>query len=232
VLPYAAVAYLDFLGFGEMVERDSQLQEPRYLPLILEALDVVEERVGRAGLSMTQFSDSIVVASPFDPQSVGALVSVVAMLQRLLVERGILIRGGIAIGPHYANGGRMFSKALVAAYRLESTRARYPRVIADTNLLDWCLNHSQCSRALAEDIRSHLMLDRDGAVFVHYLDETLISSHVRLVGDTLERGQDGETSILAKAHWLVDYHQHVAAACGNGQLDEHVAARFQAFTHP
>jgi hypothetical protein len=229
VLPYAAVAYLDFLGFGEMVERDAQLQEPVYLPLILEALDVVEDRVGQAGLSLTQFSDSIVVASPFEPRRVGALVGVVQILQRLLVERGILVRGGIAIGPHYADGGRMFSKALVAAYRLESTRAKFPRILADTNLLDWCLNHSQCSRELADDIRSHLMQDRDGAVFVHYLDEDLLSSHARLVVETLELGQRGNTNILAKAHWLVDYHQHVAADCGASGLDDHVAARFQSF---
>jgi hypothetical protein len=231
VLPYAAVAYLDFLGFGEMVEQDSQLPEPVHLPLILEPLDVVEQRVGQAGLSLTQFSDSIVVAAPFTPESVGSLVSVVQMLQRLLVERGILVRGGIAIGPHYADGGRMFSKALVAAYKLESTRARYPRVLADTNLLDWCLNHPKCSPALDREIRSHLMRDRDGAVFIHYLDAELLPDHARIVVDTLERGQKGDTSILAKAHWLVDYHEHVASTGGADGLDEHLAARFQSFSN-
>jgi hypothetical protein len=229
VLPYAVVAFLDFLGFRAMVQADAGIDGPVYLPLILEALDRVERSVNEAGLEISQFSDSIVVSSPFEPERVAHLVAIVCDLQRLLVERGIAIRGGIAFGRHYAQDGRLFSQALVTAYELESRRARFPRVLVDPNLLDWLLNHPDARKTDTDSVRANLMKDRDGELFLHYLDDGLISSHTSLIRSALRLGEDGDAGVLSKAHWLVDYHEYMANELGEGALDAGIAARFQHF---
>jgi hypothetical protein len=226
-LDYAALAFLDFLGFRQMVEYDAQAEEPVYLPKILDALDEMEHRAEGSDLAVTQFSDSVVLSSPFTPAAVARLIVVVRDLQRLLVERGILIRGGLAFGRHYEAGGRLFSKALVTAYELESARARFPRVLADPNLLDWCLNHDDTDAALRDTITGQLLSDRDGEVFVHYLDADRLDAHAQLTRATLSAGEAGNASVLAKAHWLIDYHEHVARALDRDGLGAEVAARFQ-----
>jgi hypothetical protein len=210
-----------------MVEEDAGIEEPRYLPLILEALALVEERVGDTGLELAQFSDSVVTSSTFTPTGVNALVTTVRDLQRLLVERGISVRGGVDFGRHYAQGGRLFSMALVKAYELESMRAQVPRVLISDNLLDWCLNHQDCDSAITTSITSQLLRDRDGEIFVHYLDAELLPAHAELVRSTLALGQNNNASVLTKAHWLVDYHEYVAESAGEDGLDPDDAARFQ-----
>jgi hypothetical protein len=227
VLPHAVVGFIDFLGFRGMVEEDAGIEEPRYLPLILDALALVEARVVGTGLELSQFSDSVVISSAFTPSGVNALVTTVRDLQRLLAERGISVRGGVDFGRHYAQDGRLFSMALVKAYELESRRAQVPRVLMSDNLLDWCLNHQDCDSAVAASITSQLLRDRDGEIFVHYLDTGLLSAHAKLVRATLALGQNNSARVLTKAHWLVDYHEYVADGAGEGALDPDDAARFQ-----
>ncbi len=210
-----------------MVETDAGMEEPRYLPLILEALALVEARVGDTGLELAQFSDSVVISSTFTPSGVNALVTTARDLQRLLAERGISVRGGVDFGRHYAQGGRLFSMALVKAYELESKRAQVPRILMSGNLLDWCLNHQDCDSVVATSITSQLLRDRDGEIFVHYLDAELLAIHAKLVRTTLALGQNSNAGVLTKAHWLVDYHEYVADGAGEGALGPDDAARFQ-----
>lgn len=52
-------------------------------------------------------------------------------LQLELMGLGILIRGGIAIGPLYHSGQIVYGPAMNQAYLLESVYAVYPHIILD-----------------------------------------------------------------------------------------------------
>lgn len=229
-LPYATVAFLDFLGFREMVKMDTSAAGVRYLPAILNVLDSVERRASAAGLSVTQFSDCVVVSGALKPRDVLAILEGVRAIQGLLIEKGILVRGGVAFGRHYERDGRLFSKALVKAYELESSRARVPRVVVDRNLLDWLVHLPGLDVESKRELASLLVKDRDGEVFVGYLDKGLLSRHAEVVTNLLETVARGRRDVMAKAHWLVDYHQYVAEECGEGRLDERAAMRFGAYS--
>ena len=229
MLAHAVVAFIDFLGFRAMVQHDAKLSDPIFLPKILESLDAVEGQIRNQDMEMLQFSDSIVLTSKFTPSDTSALLQAVAELQRSLVERHIAIRGGIAFGRHYAQGGRLFSMALVNAYELESSRARFPRVLVDHNLLDWCMNHVDLDADLRAILGEQLMHDRDGEVFVAYLRDEDLPGHATFVKAMLAAGEAGNTSVLTKAHWLVDYHEHVASAAGQHRLEPDASARFRKF---
>jgi hypothetical protein len=229
-LPYAMVAFLDFLGFQAMIEEDSGPDPPKHLPLILEALGEIETLAAQNNLTILQFSDSIILSSALDPAEFGSLLEAIRDLQRQLVKRSIAIRGGVALGRHYAESGRLFSHALLNAYRLETRRAHVPRILLDKNLIDWVVNHDQYNTALSQALSANLMADRDGEVFVHYLSEDLMESHSQLIKDILLRGETHSSAgILSKAHWMIDYHEYVASKLGCGGLHEGIAARFQTF---
>ncbi|HKO38941.1 MAG TPA: hypothetical protein VJU14_11300 [Solirubrobacterales bacterium] len=225
------MAFLDFLGFREMIEQDAGPAPPKHLPLILDALEEIESRAAESDLEITQFSDSVILAAEFSPQGFSSLSEAVRDLQRLLIERSIAIRGGIAMGQHYAVEGRLFSHALVKAYLLEARQAGVPRVLADRNLLDWVINHQQCTGTIRDRLNNGLMIDRDGEVFVHYLSETLLESHALLIRKMLTKGREADSnSIITKAHWMIDYHQFTAALLDRDGLDTEIASRFTAFS--
>ena len=146
-------------------------------------------------------------------------------LQRIFVRRRTLIRGAIAIGKHYADANLVYSEAVVRAYRLERDRARFPRVLIDSQLLDWYVHDTGCAE-LKSQVTPALLKDRDEEVFLHYLGAELLEDHGKLIG-SYEPGKVS-ASVLEKIQWLAAYHNHVATTLGNGNvIDGPLVAGFQ-----
>jgi hypothetical protein len=209
-MQYAVTAFLDILGFGAMVESDSRATLPVHLPKILEVTDAVHATFARSGVGLRVFSDSIIISAPLDPAAILTLIRSCANLQRLFIERGVLLRGGIAFGKHYQDERVLFSSSLVGAYLLESKRARFPRILIDRNTLDYFWNDPDTGDSGRAEFSGLILRDRDGEVFVNYLSgdfvpfhETLIRSYAKTVG--LQQG-----TVLEKIQWLFAYHNHVA----------------------
>jgi hypothetical protein len=146
------VAFVDILGFGDIVARTtsdpSLFREVRdVLKLILHQEQLIQahrqrlmdkERARRhSGLSirllpasraeMTAFSDCYLVS---DKIKSGWHVPVTAQaLAATLLSRGILCRGSVVLGDAYHRDRVLFGPAVIAAYRLEKDVAKYPRII-------------------------------------------------------------------------------------------------------
>ena len=91
------------------------------------------------------------------------------MLQWLALTSRLLLRGAISIGRHCPQLGFMFSQGLVAAYRLESGTARYPRVLVDVNLIELMKNHGpndQVAELLGWECASHV----DGGTSLYFFE--------------------------------------------------------------
>jgi hypothetical protein len=118
------------LGFSEMVEADLLDQGGGNLAKLFRchqsAAVIFRDDVN---CQIIQFSDSIVVATPYDASRFEWFAARVADYQRLLLDERLLCRGGIAIDQHFSNGSFTFSAGLIRAYRVESQSARYPRVV-------------------------------------------------------------------------------------------------------
>lgn len=226
-LQYWVVGFFDILGFSSMVEEDSKSTEPQYLPIFLEALDVIAEDSKKSGLEIRIFSDSIIVATPLSPQNVLDVIDAAAKLQCFFLQRNILIRGGISYGKHYATANLMFSQALVAAYRIESKLARFPRIVIDRDALNFAWHHENANEELHGRIRNSVLIDRDGAPFVNYLSaETLINltPHIRTC---IEANTQPDETVLEKMRWLLDYQNYSSGTYGFERLDlQHFANGF------
>lgn len=135
------VAFLDFLGFRELVaeiEKDPQkaeallenLRSPRQ---IYDHLAPHFTQLGKHGaLRITGFSDSIVISAghPY------LVIHIANSFYALAMSLGLFIRGGIAVGTLYHDDEVVLGSAMIRAYLLESQVARVPRVVIDDAVVE------------------------------------------------------------------------------------------------
>lgn len=141
------VAFIDILGFSDLVDRSTQ--DAEFLSKLHEALRIVDHQgrewtaqaltspggsheAARAQLAAMDFrsqafSDCIVL-SQRDAFVVPLFISV-AQLAMALLDLGVLVRGGVALGPLYHDASVVFGPALIEAYHLESRCAKFPRIL-------------------------------------------------------------------------------------------------------
>lgn len=157
------VAFIDILGFKEIVKESES--EPEKIELLYSVLNYlkdweiadnwnlrlveIEEDAQKKGVqnfdirgktNSTSFSDSIVVSVKVDNninEMASTLIVNLAYIGAILIEKGILFRGGLTVGNVIHNeNGTVFGQGLIDAYKLESINAKYPRIILSSKLLN------------------------------------------------------------------------------------------------
>lgn len=196
------VAFLDILGFSEIVNRAVSDAGANDLTRLYKCHQMAAGLVaGDPRFNIVQFSDSIVISRPFDKNFFASFVKVVADYQRLLLREGFLCRGGLSRGGHFSNGSFMMSAGLVDAYKLEKDRARYPRVVISEELL------KLLGGKVA--IKAKLLAEDDGVTFVDFLqgggqrDRNRLASAVELC--VIGCREHSSSSVKEKGVWLASY---------------------------
>lgn len=140
------VAFIDLLGFKEAIKSGKQND-------ILELLTkfAAQKKFTSAihaygelqtfDFDIHAFSDNIVISYPLNKSedlqiTLFALTNFISYLAAISLQKGFLIRGGLAIGHLYCESGVLFGDALIEAYKMESEIANYPRVIISDNISD------------------------------------------------------------------------------------------------
>ena len=172
------VAFIDILGFSDLIRRSFGPNPRVLLEEIVRALEVPQEvqldgiilgRIGDISAAphmLTAFSDCIAISTIASEQGLMNLrVHVRAIVFRML-RLGFLSRGGIARGPLYHRDGKIFGPAMLEAYRLESTVAVFPRVILAPEIVEAGLRAAPPSDCLVERM---IRRNDDGFYMVHSL---------------------------------------------------------------
>lgn len=142
--------FLDILGFAELIRSTPA-------PKIAEVLEELRQanvthsdqyhdwlKSINAAYNLITVSDSTFRAILFDPHVEPSPSPVVhlayeiknlLLIQRSLIEKAILLRGGISDGDLYMTESVVFGPALVSAYHLESKFAVYPRIAIAPSLI-------------------------------------------------------------------------------------------------
>lgn len=146
------IAFIDILGFYDLVSRSAQ--NAAFLKKLYNALKIVEYQ-GRVWVAQAftnpkdspeqkkaqidamdfrshAFSDCIVLSQR--GTFVVPLFISVAQLMMALMDLGVLVRGGISIGPLYHDTNVVFGPALIEAYKLESRSAKFPRILVSDHV--------------------------------------------------------------------------------------------------
>lgn len=167
------IAFIDILGFKEIVKKsEKDTSKINLLYSVLEYLKnweisdnwnlkfvEIEEDAQKKGLNSfdirdktntTAFSDSIVVSVKVDNdvnEMTSTLTANLAFIGSILMEKGILFRGGLTIGNIiHKNNGTVFGQGLIEAYFLETKSAKYPRIVLSDKLikeLNYPLEHKR-----------------------------------------------------------------------------------------
>lgn len=219
------VAFIDVLGFSSLVSNINTDAEA--FSNILQALsefeltrrDFENERADLhdfpQGRACSLFSDSIVVSCLDTDENYATFLSQVAGICISVFPYGVLLRGGITNGELYHRRGRVFGRAMIDAYHLESRLAVYPRIIVEDQLASRMLAYRK-DNAL---IRELLLQDSDGNWFIEYLQPLIETG-----GDTKGEGAESlgqlikqlvdeapkDQHTITKYRWLITHFNTVA----------------------
>lgn len=150
---------------------------------------------------LIQFSDSIVLSSPFVIERLPLFIDAISNWQRNLLVNGFLCRGGITFGKHFISNNFLFSKALIDAYYMESNLAKQPRVIISDNLI-------QLSPKVMSNPTFKAKREDDGLCFVDYLySDSLVTRDVLIksIEKIISEGLKKSSSVQEKMRWLSKY---------------------------
>lgn len=190
------VAFIDILGFKELIKQsENDNHKINFIYNILNqfknlektenwGIDLieVEESAQYKGLNnfkiqenvnITAFSDSIVISVKAELEnlnhSFSTFIAKIAYFGSLLMEEGILIRGGITYGKLIHNStGIMFGQAMIDAYMLESKNAKFPRILLSDKLMN-LLEYPLLRKVNRYPYHQYIQRFNDGCIGFHQM---------------------------------------------------------------
>lgn len=207
------VAFIDVLGAKAMIENDSNGS----LEIIHAGYEVATKitdmtsYVTGVKLLVSVFSDNIVFATKVnDENTIPLALQLVSLstvnFQHIMLQQGILTRGGITIGGFFRDETMVWGKALTRAYELENRLAIYPRVVFDPEFVEVLSIQNEEGFKLS----SRYILDQDGLYFADYFkfqNDIQHGSLSDIINNLIADKEKfkGKDSIIQKYDWLI-YH--------------------------
>jgi hypothetical protein len=221
------IAFIDILGFTELVKQTVSQREIKQAQKKLDALyNVVEfvnafihlsrDEIGFEGdTKTTLFSDSIVIS--IDKANSHGVLSIFATLKKLqiqLIRNDILLRGGIVYGKLIHKDDILIGPALINAYKVESSSALYPRIVIDPKVTS--LFSRQRGEIMGKlrirnfDYHKTFKKDFDGTSYIdyfndieHYLNGVTIKDYIIQLEELINRGiKNEDIGIRMKHLWM------------------------------
>lgn len=125
------VAFLDILGFSELVRQaDEDLYARDTIRQCIATLHGTMKIYPESELKFTQFSDCIVLSAPRNENGMLWIFDGCIRLTVALLKRGVLVRGGVAIGNLQHTKDLLFGTGLLRAYAFDRAGGP-PRIVVD-----------------------------------------------------------------------------------------------------
>lgn len=175
VLKPKYVAFLDVLGFSEMVKSSDHTTLDKYFNTIQKAFSTFD--MAKAGLQKLSISDSIILIAEDEDESFTTLLTAIQSLQTYLAFEGIWLRGAVSFGDvcyirnKAQEGDILVGQGYIKAYKLEA-EAKFPRVIIDPAIV----KKQNCDKA---SFTTRYNTEADGVTTKHY---TLIHEYSSEIG--------------------------------------------------
>ena len=209
------VAFLDILGFKNLVGTEDASTIHGIFSNIRHAKKLIRGSSGE-NTWWTQlgkkteiyfFSDSIVIAIPMsEPTALELVASNCMLLQHTLWYYGLptWVRGGIAIGDLYCGKSEIFGPALIDAYTLEETVAKYPRIVMSESTYQMGIDNTEKKQDIifvSQQPDKLRMVET-----LKYFDyEPQRSRLLRSISETMK--EETNSRILEKFQWVIEYHR-------------------------
>ena len=198
--PQQIVAFIDILGFSEIIKQFDRGELPEILEELQQAIVPAAKylKMPRQGGSMPDFSpapafwlwkecldtrlfsDCLCAAAPLEYKEYDFFTQFQFMYmylvtyQELLMGSGFFTRGAITIGSHYASDNMIFSGGLVEAYALETKAANFPRIILSERIKTELSKYKETQQ---KKLNYMLVEDGDGFTFLNHFNADLTTAH-------------------------------------------------------
>jgi len=183
------VAYIDILGFKDIINDVYKNNDFDKFNNIKNAIDVATKlsfhfpQKSIDSLKYRLFSDCLSVSVKCEDDyekdfyNSVALLETISFYQYILMDEGILTRGGVTIGKHYIDENMIFSEGLVKAYKIEQQLSLHPRILIDEDIINKIRNnHHTYLDDVRELLKKLIIQDWDEKYFVNpYFIHTLIN---------------------------------------------------------
>lgn len=142
-------AFIDILGFTELIGRTATTPPEMALENIVTALDIPRPAkkgqmlignvgdISKSDHRIAQFSDSLIISTENTAAGLLHLVNHAERIAFSFLKLGFMCRGGISKGLLYHEENIAFGPAMIEAYHLESKKAQYPRIILSKDVEDF-----------------------------------------------------------------------------------------------
>jgi hypothetical protein len=231
----ATISLFDVLGFKDIVTSSHEPARPLDVLSVFRETSAPDPELAKLyEQTFVNFSDLVVrvinIASEANLRHQAGILfhELLALLhiQMNLLADGILILGAVVVDFIYDASPYLFGPGLIEAYKMESRRAIYPRIILDTDVLSLVretpLLRAQHHDAEMEDeyLRSLICQCGDGEWFIDYLRASepecedvfdyleFLEKHEELVVSNGSAHKD-DRRIVRKYRWLARYHNQV-----------------------
>lgn len=131
---YAYVAYLDILGYKELLDTDVRAGTQTFKERMIKAFKVFDN-INQSRYPHKAISDSIFISCS-ERAAAKEFLCIVRDVYVSFLAEGLLIRGGVSFGQHFETQAITYSPVLTKAYLLESEIAEFPRIMVDSNVYD------------------------------------------------------------------------------------------------
>lgn len=225
------VAFVDILGFERLVTRSESdpiaFSVVRTVQQTLE-LATTQDKIIETGMpfEFTQVSDSLILSFPPEKQSlISALMRLQILQLDLLMQPGVLCRGGVTIGNVIHSENAIFGPAYLEALRIEKS-ACTPRIVVDANAValleadDYPMIPVELRAQFASMLRNPVpdglirRDERDGSVFLDYIRSSpsgvgLSLGGMALLRTAIERlissSDSTDVKVRRKHAWVASY---------------------------
>lgn len=167
-------AFIDILGFRGLV-RELHTDVSRFVTLQAALTRIhrpanAPKRDWTTDFRVQSISDAVAISTVANLPGLTHLFNAIETLAVDLLKEGYLIRGALVKGKLYHDDQMVFGDALVRAYDLESTVARYPRVMVTRGIIEEITESTQgFFRDQRQLYEIHLEQADDGPHYVHVL---------------------------------------------------------------
>ena len=202
----AIVLHSDILGFKKLIESAETDSNEETLTKLKDALTESTNSIKqfskinphtKSRLNFKLFSDNLYVSFSYEEGNLTSfsdafILSIIfsRIYFENMLNNKIAVRGGISFGNDYSDESIIFSYALVKAYELECSKALYPRILIDNNLIDIVKQNIEISTTLILDILNNsIIYDEHSLYFINPsgIAKDFNSEYMGMKGETLDR---------------------------------------------
>lgn len=222
------VAYLDVLGFTDMVMQNKKHKIEHYINFIEDALSKLNNIPSKKDIGALTISDSIILVIPVEEDinksmhNLRQLCIVILSLQKKLYkyDDDIWLRGGISVGEIYFNKNKnqIVGKAYIDAFKIEENIAKNSRVVLDnaimnefgidnaSDFIDYMNNFNQSrpeswTYNVLYEWNSYDILEKDVPLFIDYIHT---DDEIRAALSKIKKNAT-DIRVYTKYQWLTKY---------------------------